>query len=105
MRVHVEDGEIRRIEPHTGNLATPEGVCLKGLSYVERVRSPDRILRPLRRTPAGSFTPIDWSEALDLIASHLLRIREESGPQSLLYYASSGTKGLLNGAGSEFWRL
>ncbi len=105
MRVHVEDGEIRRIEPHTGNLATPEGVCLKGLSYVERVRSPDRILRPLRRTPAGSFTPIDWSEALDLIASHLLRIREESGPQSLFYYASSGTKGLLNGAGSEFWRL
>jgi anaerobic selenocysteine-containing dehydrogenase len=105
MRVHVEDGEIRRIEPHTGNLATPEGVCLKGLSYVERVRSPDRILTPLRRTSSDRFAPIDWSEALDLIASRLLRIRQESGPQSVLYYAASGTKGLLNGAGAEFWRL
>ena len=38
MRVHVETGEIRRIEPHPDNRATPEGVCLKGLSYVERVR-------------------------------------------------------------------
>lgn len=105
MRVHVEDGEIRRIEPHTGNRATPEGVCLKGLSYVERVRSPDRILEPLRRAPGGGFTPIAWPEALDLIASNLLRIRAESGPQSVLYYAASGTKGLLNGAGAEFWRL
>ncbi|MCL7965422.1 MAG: molybdopterin-dependent oxidoreductase [marine benthic group bacterium] len=105
MRVHVEDGEIRRIEPHTGNRATPEGVCLKGLSYVERVRSPDRILEPLRRTATGSYTSIEWSEALDLIATHLLRIRAESGPQSILYYAASGTKGLLNGAGAEFWRL
>jgi len=105
MRVHVENGAIRRIEPHPGNRATPEGVCLKGLSYVERVRSPDRILTPLRRTASGSYEPIEWDAALDLIASHLNRIRESSGPQSLLYYAGSGTKGLLNAAGLELWRL
>ena len=42
--------------PTPDNRATPEGVCLKGLSYVERVQSPDRILHPLRRTsgPASS---------------------------------------------------
>lgn len=105
MRVHVEQGEIRRIEPHSGNRATPEGVCLKGLSYVERVRSPDRILTPLRRTPKGEFDPIDWDDALDLIVGHLTRLRDESGPQSVLYYAASGTKGLLNGVGANFWRL
>ena len=105
MQVHVEDGAIRRIEPHPGNLATPEGVCLKGLSYVERVRSPDRILTPLRRTSSGSFEPIGWEAALDLIAGQLIRVREASGPQGLLYYAGSGTKGLLNGAGLELWRL
>jgi anaerobic selenocysteine-containing dehydrogenase len=105
MRVEVEEGEIRRIEPHPGNLATPEGVCLKGLSYVERVRSPDRILTPLLRRAGGEFEPIDWAEALDLIASNLLRFRDDPGPQSILYYAASGTKGLLNGVGSEFWRM
>ena len=105
MRVHVEDGKIRRIEPHEGNRATPEGVCLKGLSYVERVRSPERILRPLRRTSSGSFAPIGWDDALDEIAGQLRRAREAFGPQSLLYYAGSGTKGLLNACGMEFWRL
>lgn len=105
MRVHVEDGRIRRIEPHPGNRATPEGVCLKGLSYVERIRSRDRILEPLRRTSRGTHEPIGWDEALDEIAHHLTRIRESPGPQSLLYYAGSGTKGLLNGTGLELWRL
>jgi anaerobic selenocysteine-containing dehydrogenase len=105
MRVEVEDGEIRRIEPHPGNRATPEGVCLKGLSYVERVRSPDRILSPLLRVARGEFKPIDWPRALDLIESKLVQYRADPGPQSILYYAASGTKGLLNGAGSEFWRL
>ena len=105
MRVHVEDGAIRRIEPHPENRATPEGVCLKGLSYVERVRSSDRIVAPLRRSASGDYEPIDWDAALDLIADHLNRIRATSGPQSLLYYSGSGTKGLLNGAGLEFWRL
>jgi anaerobic selenocysteine-containing dehydrogenase len=105
MRVHVEQGEIRRIEPHTGNRATPEGVCLKGLAYVERVRSPDRILRPMRRAASGQFEPIEWSEALDLVVDNLTRFRDESGPQSVLYYSGSGTKGLLNGVGASFWRL
>lgn len=105
MRVEVEDGEIRRIEPHPGNRATPEGVCLKGLSYVERVRSPDRLLTPLLRRAPGEFEPIGWTEAVDLIASKLEELRDDPGPQSILYYAASGTKGLLNGVGSEFWRL
>ncbi|MCL7959696.1 MAG: molybdopterin-dependent oxidoreductase, partial [marine benthic group bacterium] len=105
MQVHVEDGAIRRIEPHPGNLATPEGVCLKGLSYVERVRSPDRILTPLRRTASGDFEPVEWDAALDRIAEQLIRVRDEAGPQGLLYYSGSGTKGLLNAAGLELWRL
>jgi len=105
MRVHVEDGKLRRIEPHPDNRATPEGVCLKGLSYVERVVSPDRLLHPLRRTPGGGFERVTWDAALDEIAGRLRLIREESGPQAVLYYAASGTKGLLNRIGPAFWRL
>ncbi len=105
MKVHVEDGRVRRIEPHPGNAATPEGVCLKGLSYVERVVSPERILHPLRRRPGGGFGRIAWDDALDLIAEKLAALRRDPGPRSLLYYAASGTKGLLNGAGESFWRL
>ena len=57
MRVTVEDGRLRAIEAHPGNAATPEGVCLKGLSYIERVSHPERLLHPLQRTPDGGFEP------------------------------------------------
>ena len=105
MTVEVEEGRLRRILPHEGNRATALGPCLKGLSYVERVASPHRILRPLRRTRDGGFARISWDEALDEIADRLERIRDESGPQSLFYYSASGTKGLLNRVGAGFWRL
>ena len=107
MKVHVEGGKLRRIEPHAGNVATAEGPCLKGLSYVERTHSKDRILRPLRRKPGGapgSFEEISWEVALDEIAERLRTYREDPGPQSVLYYASSGTKGLLNRVGADFFR-
>ncbi|GMV03827.1 MAG: molybdopterin oxidoreductase [Gemmatimonadota bacterium] len=105
LTVEVEGGRLRRVLPHAGNRATPEGPCLKGLSYVERVVSPGRILHPLRRRPDGSFRRVSWDEALDEIAHNLVRIRDEHGPQAVLYYAASGTKGLLNRVGSAFWRL
>jgi anaerobic selenocysteine-containing dehydrogenase len=106
MRVEVEGGRIRRIEPHPDNAATPEGVCLKGLAYAERVVSPDRILTPLRRRPgSGDFDPVSWDDALDLIADRLTRLQANPGPQSVLTYTGSGTKGLLNRLGMDFWRL
>jgi anaerobic selenocysteine-containing dehydrogenase len=105
MRVTVEDNRLVRIEPEPANRATEEGPCLKGLAYVERAHSPDRITRPLRRDRDGTFTPIAWDEALDRIAGALGRARDEHGPQSVLYYSASGTKGLLNACGLAFWRL
>jgi len=112
MVVEVEEGRIRRIEPLEANRATPEGVCLKGLSYTERVHSPDRILYPLarkgERSGAGTeadFERISWEEAFERIAGKLEEIRADGDPRSVLYYAASGTKGLLNAVGSNFWRL
>lgn len=104
LRVEVEDGRLRSIEAHPDNRATVEGPCLKGLSYVERQVSPDRILHPLRRLHDGRFARVGWDEALDEIADRLERLRRSDGPQSLLYYSASGTKGLLNGVGLDFWK-
>jgi anaerobic selenocysteine-containing dehydrogenase len=106
LKVEVQNGRLRRIEAHPLNRATPEGPCLKGLSYLERVASVDRILHPLRRKKRnGEFERIGWEAALDLITSELVKTREEFGPQSVLYYSASGTKGLMNGVGMAFWRL
>jgi anaerobic selenocysteine-containing dehydrogenase len=105
MRVTVEEGRLLKVEPTPENRATAEGPCLKGLSYVERAHSADRVTRPLRRRPDGSFAPVSWEEALDAVAAALVKARREDGPQSVLYYSASGTKGLLNGCGLAFWRL
>ena len=103
LRVTVEDGRLRRIEAHSGNRATPEAACLKGLSYLERVYAKDRILHPLRRTRGGRFERVSWDDALEQIAGKLREFRHE--PQSVLSYSGSGTKGLMNGVARSFWRL
>jgi anaerobic selenocysteine-containing dehydrogenase len=105
MRVEVENGRLRAIEAHPDNRATPEGVCLKGLSYIERVYAKDRILYPLQKTPSGGFERISWDAALDRIATELTEARERHGPRSVFFYTGSGTKGLLNEVSEEFWRL
>jgi len=101
----VEDGRVRSIEPHSQNRATPEGPCLKGLSYVERANSPGRILYPLRKTAEGTFEQISTEEAIEIIAAKMQALKSRYGAQSILFYASSGTSGLINGNSSAFWKL
>jgi anaerobic selenocysteine-containing dehydrogenase len=105
MSVTVEGNRVVKIEGVPSNLATPEGPCIKGLSYVERAHSPQRVVQPMRRGPDGQFRPIAWTDAIELIATKLEDVRARFGPQSVLYYTGSGTKGLLNSAGMAFWRL
>jgi anaerobic selenocysteine-containing dehydrogenase len=104
MRVTVVHGRLIAVEPHPGNRATAGGPCLKGLSYVERQHSPERLLHPLRRRPQGSFRRVSWDEALAELAERLHAVRESHGPRAVLHYAGSGTKGLLNGCSLAFWR-
>ncbi len=104
--VHVEDGKIMLIEPHPENRATPEGPCLKGLSYIERVHSPDRILHPLKKKPESDvFQRISWDEALSILTNKLTFFKEQYGPQSILFYKASGMAGLLNAIATEFWKM
>jgi anaerobic selenocysteine-containing dehydrogenase len=102
--VGIENNRIRRILPFHGNKATPEGPCIKGLSYLERTYSEERIIHPLIKKPDGSFKQISMEEALDLIASKLEDIRNKYGSRSVLWYKGSGMSGLTNDIGSSFWK-
>ncbi len=104
-KVHVEQGHIVNIDPHPGNGATPEGICIKGLSYVERAHSSKRIIFPLRKNNSGGFDQVSWEEALEEISEKIKYLKENFGPHSILYYAASGMSGLNNGYSSKFWEL
>lgn len=103
-KVFVENGVVVNVEPFAANKATPEGICLKGLSYVERANSPDRIIYPHKKTKNGSFIRISWDEALNTIADKLEYFKKEFGQQSVLFYSASGMSGLLNDFSLKFWR-
>jgi anaerobic selenocysteine-containing dehydrogenase len=103
--VRVEDNIIRRILPYPGNLATPGGPCIKGLSYIERTNSSERIIHPLKRTSSGRFIRITNNEAFDITADRLSSLRERYGSQSILWYRGSGMSGLVNEIGHNFWKL
>lgn len=104
MLVTVEDGRVVRIEGDPKNPATTGRVCLKGLSYARRVTSEDRLLTPLRRTRGGGrLERVGWDDALGDIAGRLDKIKRESGPDAVLYYAGSGCHGALGQLALAFW--
>ncbi len=104
-RVQVEDGRITGYSTQPANRATPEGMCLKGQSYIERVYARDRILYPLRKETSGTFKRISWPEALREIAGKMMLYKKQYGPHSIFFYSSSGSSGVVNDFSLAFWRL
>ncbi len=103
-KVSVENGLIKSIGPQPLNKATEEGPCLKGLSYVERAHSKDRIIHPLQKIN-NEFVQISWEKAIEIISEKLDFFKTNFGSKSVLFYAASGMSGLLNGVSSNFWKL
>ncbi|MDX9696389.1 MAG: molybdopterin-dependent oxidoreductase [Bacteroidales bacterium] len=103
-KVWTDNGKVINIDPQPLNQSTSEGICLKGLSYVERVNSPKRILHPLKKVN-GNFIQISWEAALTEIAEKLTHYKSNYSPQSVLFYYASGMSGLLNSVSINFWRM
>ncbi len=94
----LDDRTIGRIRGAEDNGYTAGVICSKVARYAERVHHPDRLMRPLiRRGPkgSGSFEPISWDAALDLVAEQFLRAEERHGAEAVWPYYYAGTMGLL----------
>jgi anaerobic selenocysteine-containing dehydrogenase len=87
---HVKDGVVVKVEGTKENPHSEGTLCSKGSANRQYVYHQDRIRTPLIRKgdrSSGHFIPVSWEEALDVIARRLLRVREESGPESVVFYA------------------
>ena len=91
--MHMKDGELVKVE------GDPEGplnhgyLCPIGAATTQLVYHPDRLKYPQRRIgPRGSgkWERISWDEALDEISEKVLKIREESGPESIAMGTGTG---------------
>lgn len=86
---YVKDGRIIKVEGSLENPMSGGTLCSKGAAQRQWVYSEERLRTPVKRVgPRGSgeFVPISWTEALDTIASNLGKIKEESGPESVIFY-------------------
>ena len=87
---YVQDGTIIKIEGTKNNPHSGGTLCAKGSASRQYIYHKDRLRTPLvRKGKKGSdeFEPVSWKEALDLIAQRLLKIKEKSGPESVVFYA------------------
>src|SRR5215216_5636305 len=97
--VEVIDGRtIGRVHGSEDNSYTAGVICAKVARYAERIHHPDRLTHPLRRIGpkgSGSFEPISWVDALDLVAENFLAAERRDGAQAVWPYYYAGTMGLV----------
>jgi assimilatory nitrate reductase catalytic subunit len=67
------------------------GLCRKGWTAAELLHAPDRLQTPLvRDRKGGELRPVSWPEALDYIATRLLAVAAEHGPDSVAAFGGGG---------------
>ena len=90
LRLQVKDGAVVRVlADNTGSDEFGDfqiRACVRGRNQRERIYSPDRIKKPMKRVGQrgeGKWEEITWEEAFDTIASELKRVKETYGNEAL----------------------
>jgi len=94
--VAVEGGRLRTVVGRPSHPFTRGVICGKVRAYGERVHSPLRVTRPLRRTGpkgAGRFEAIGWPEAVAEIARRWRGIIATHGAEAILPFSYAGSMG------------
>src|SRR3954469_3255798 len=94
----LDDRTIGRVRGAPGHAYTQRVICAKVARYAEHIYLPDRLTRPMRRSGqkgAGSYQPISWNDALDLVAEKFLEAERRHGAESVWPYYYAGTMGLV----------
>jgi anaerobic selenocysteine-containing dehydrogenase len=103
----VEGGRLLALRGDPDHPFTRGFLCAKMAHYPERVHSPRRLTRPLKRVGpkgAGQFQAITWDEALDIYEREMNRTVAAHGAQAVLPYSYAGHMGLVHrNAGHAFF--
>jgi len=87
---YVKDGVVIKVEGTKENPNNAGTLCSKGAASRQYIYHEDRIQKPLLRKGdrgSGQFESISWEDALDTIATRLLDIKKEFGPEAVVFYA------------------
>ena len=85
MIAEVRNGRLTAVRGNKDNELFEGYTCVKGRAMPAFATGPARLLRSLRRSPAG-FEPIAVAAAMDEIAARLSEILDKHGPRSIATY-------------------
>jgi anaerobic selenocysteine-containing dehydrogenase len=86
---YVKDGRLIKVEGTQENPMNRGILCVKGAANRQWVYNRERLQTPLLRKGAkgsGEFASVSWDEALDRIAANLNTIKDNSGPESVVFF-------------------
>lgn len=81
--------KVVKISAETGVGPNDGHLCNKGRFAFEFIHHRDRLDVPLVRGDDGQLHPATWDEALDRVTQGLSQVRDEHGPDSIAFLASS----------------
>jgi len=108
LRLHVEGGEIKRVEGDDVSEPDQLRACLRCRAYRKHIHHPDRLTYPMKRVGPrgkGAFERISWDEALETFASELTRLKEAYGNAAIFLAAGAGYLGSLHNGPAAAARL
>lgn len=83
--VRVADGKAVKLEGNPMHPVNQGSLCPKGQAAPELLYNPDRLTSPMIRDRAsGQLTPIQWDEAIQLVAQKLNDLREAGHPEQAI---------------------
>ena len=86
--LQVEDERVVGVEPSPGHPVNRGMLCVKGRFAYDFINHRSRLTTPLIRKN-GILEPASWEEALDLVASTILKIRKDNGPDAIMGFSSA----------------
>lgn len=87
-RVHIRQGKVVKIDMLDENM---KSACPRWKAQIDFIYHPDRLKYPLKRVGErgeGKFTRISWDEALGTVAGAFQKIKDDYGPESVVFYIS-----------------
>jgi len=85
IEVDVDDGRVVAVRPDRSHPISQGYMCIKGARLPDFQNDPDRLLAPVRRSPAG-WDPVSWDDALGDIGTRLRALRDRHGPGAIATY-------------------
>lgn len=96
--VRVVDGKAVKIEGNPAHPVNRGKICAAGQSGLQLLYNPDRIKRPMKKVDgkgSNKWEPIDWEEALEILAEKL-RVLRGSGQAHKVALVSGTPRGMID---------